>query len=158
MTQELTQKEINDAPEWATHAGYDAWPRLIYESVDFFHYPYKGGEKETQNGDILTSSIALPQKAPRHVHADLINWWTECPSENVIQLRGGNGYWNDTPCQPRWSTSSEYRKKPTDTELVIEDLFNTSAKVTAKYMDDLHCLAKKIHELKGNDNGADKGG
>jgi len=88
----------------------------------------------------------------RHVHADLIIWWAECPSENIIQLRGCNGYWNDRPCQPRWSTSSEYRKKPTDAELVIENLFNTSAKVTAKYIDDLHCLAKKIHELKGQAN------
>ncbi len=88
----------------------------------------------------------------RHVHADLIIWWAECPSENIIQLRGCNGYWNDRPCQPRWSTSSEYRKKPTDAELVIENLFDTSAKVTTKYIDDLHCLAKKIHSLKGQAN------
>ena len=85
----------------------------------------------------------------RHVHADLILWWLECPSENIIQLRGSNGCWNDTPCQPRWSTSSEYRKKPTDTELLIDDLFNLSTEVTVKYIDDLLCLAKKIDYLKG---------
>ena len=88
----------------------------------------------------------------RHVHVDLINWWADCPSENFIQFLGGDGQWEDTDIQPCWGTSSEYRKKPTDAELVIEDLFNTSAKVTAKYMDDLHCLAKKIHELKGQQN------
>ena len=88
----------------------------------------------------------------RHVHADLIIWWAECPSENFIQFLGGDGQWEDTDIQPCWGPSSEYRKKPTDTELVIENLFDTSAKVTTKYIDDLHCLAKKIHELKGQQN------
>ena len=88
----------------------------------------------------------------RHVHADLIIWWAECPSENFIQFLGGDGQWEDTDIQPCWGTSSEYRKKPTDAELVIEDLFDTSAGITTKYIDDLHCLAKKIHELKGQAN------
>ena len=88
----------------------------------------------------------------RHVHADLIIWWAECPSENIIQFLGGDGQWEDKDIQPCWGPSAEYRKKPTATELVIEDLFDTSAKVTTKYIDDLHCLAKKIHELKGQQN------
>ena len=86
----------------------------------------------------------------RHVHADLIIWWTECPSENIVQLLCSDGQWVNS--SGGWCDTIKYRKKPTATELVIEDLFDTSAKVTTKYIDDLHCLAKKIHELKGQQN------
>ena len=102
-----------------------------------------------------TSEFELIGKK-RHVHADLIIWWAECPSENIVQLLCDDGQWRNS--SEGWCDNIKYRKKPTDTELVIENLFDTSAKVTTKYIDDLHCLAKKIHELKGNDNGADKGG
>ncbi len=86
----------------------------------------------------------------RHVHADLIIWWAECPSENIVQLLCDDGQWRNS--SEGWCDNIKYRKKPTDTELVIENLFDTSAKVTTKYIDDLHCLAKKIHELKGQQN------
>ena len=84
----------------------------------------------------------------RHVHTDLIIWWAECPSENIVQLLCDDGQWRDS--SEGWCDRTEYRKKPTDAELVIEVLFDASAKVTTKYIDDLHCLAKKIHELKDN--------
>lgn len=88
----------------------------------------------------------------RHVHADLIIWWVECPSENIIQLKEDNEKWTDV--NPSWYQAAKYRKKPTATELEIEMLFNSSAKVTTKYIDDLHCLAHKINELKGQQNNA----
>ena len=113
------------------------WPRL------------KGTDGLLWKGD-LCEFESIEKK--RHVHADLIIWWVECPSENIIQFLGGDGQWEDKDIQPCWGPSAEYRKKPTATELVIEDLFDTSAKVTTKYIDDLHCLAKKIHELKGQQN------
>ena len=86
----------------------------------------------------------------RHVHADLIIWWAECPSENIVQLLCDDGQWRNS--SEGWCDNIKYRKKPTVTELEIENLFDTSAKVTTKYIDDLHCLAKKIHELKGQAN------
>ncbi len=86
----------------------------------------------------------------RHVHADLIIWWAECPSDNIVQLLCDDGQWVNS--SGGWCDNIEYRKKPTATELEIEMLFNTSAEITVSYIDDLHCLAKKIHELKGQKN------
>ena len=86
----------------------------------------------------------------RHVHADLIIWWAECPSENIVQLLCDDGQWRDS--SEGWCDRTEYRKKPTATELEIEMLFNASAEITVSYMDDLYHLAKKIHKLKGQIN------
>jgi len=83
----------------------------------------------------------------RHVHADLIIWWTECPSENIVQLLCDDGQWRDS--SEGWCDRTEYRKKPTATDIEIEMLFNTSAEITVSYMGDLYCLAHKINELKG---------
>ena len=63
----------------------------------------------------------------------------ESPNGRFPMLKGTDDmYWMGNSCE-----FELIEKKPTDTELVIEDLFDTSAKVTAKYIDDLHCLVKK---------------
>ena len=80
----------------------------------------------------------LPEKK-RHIHADLINWWAECPSENEIQVKLSE--WVTLP-SPEWNIRTEYRKKPTDTELKIEQLFDSS-------IDALHGIANEINELTG---------
>lgn len=133
---------------WADIDEIEAGEHVIQKSYERFPM-LKGTDGVFWFGDSCEFEL-IGKK--RHVHADLIIWWAECPSENFIQFLGGDGQWEDTDIQPCWGPSSEYRKKPTDTELVIENLFDTSAKVTVKYMDDLHCLAKKIHELKGQQN------
>lgn len=58
------------------------------------------------------------QEKKRHVHADLIIWWAECPSENIIQLKCDNGQWVNS--SGGWHVNIEYRKKPTDKELRVE--------------------------------------
>jgi len=76
----------------------------------------------------------------RHIHADLINWWAECPSENEIQVKAINSDWV-TVTSPSWYAGYEYRKKPTATELKINELFDSS-------IDALHGIANEINELK----------
>ena len=134
---------------WSGDTGLENGEHVIQESPRGRFPVLKGTEDMYWMGNSCKFEL-IGKK--RHVHADLINWWADCPSENFIQFLGGDGQWEDTDIQPCWGTSSEYRKKPTDAELVIEDLFDTSAGITTKYIDDLHCLAKKIHELKGQAN------
>ena len=87
----------------------------------------------------------LPEKK-RHIHADLINWWAECPIENDIQVKAFDSLseWVTLP-SPEWNIHAEYRKKPTATELKIEKLFDLS-------IDDLHGIAICINELKRTNN------
>ena len=73
----------------------------------------------------------------RHVHADLIIWWAECPSENIVQLLCDDGQWRNS--SEGWCDNIKYRKKPTATELEIELLFNSS-------IDALHDYANKINK------------
>ena len=130
---------------WSGATGIELGEHVIHESSGLF--PRLIGNGRLWVGDSCLFEL-IGKK--RHVHADLIIWWTECPSENIVQLLCSDGQWVNS--SGGWCDDIKYRKKPTDAELVIENLFNTSAKVTAKYIDDLHCLAKKIHELKGQAN------
>ncbi len=91
-------------------------------------------------------TFELPKEKKRHIHADLINWWAECPSENDIQVKAFDSLsgWVTLP-NPEWNIHTEYRKKPTATELKIEKLFDLS-------IDDLHGIAICINELKRTNN------
>ena len=111
------------------------WPFI--EISKGFNSSARGGAQ----GGGCKFELPITKRKKRHIHADLINWWAECPSENEIQVKAINSDWV-TVTSPSWYAGYEYRKKPTATELKINELFDSS-------IDALHGIANEINELTG---------
>ena len=93
----------------------------------------------------------------RHVHADLYNEAVNDLSIKWQHRSPGSVFYNDFEWDGdlvNFHPKLKYRKRPSQNEVDIEMLFDASDKLTVSYIDDLHCLAKKIHELKGQKNNA----
>lgn len=66
------------------------------------------------------------EEKERHIHADLINWWAECPSENKIEMESSARIWVDVN-PPHWDITlvyrkKVYRKKPLSVDVDMESL------------------------------------
>ncbi|NRB82071.1 MAG: hypothetical protein HRU38_26040 [Saccharospirillaceae bacterium] len=72
-TRQLTQEEIDNAPEWATHYQiYDERENICFESEDFYQFIPNGVRKDNTIG-LEDESIPIPRKEKSASEAELIH-------------------------------------------------------------------------------------
>lgn len=90
--------------------------------------------------------LPTPKKKERHIHADLINWWAECPSENIVEMCVRDDEWMVTEF-PYWMPLYKYRKEPSQKEIEIQLLENEKSKCRDNFVKALAQLDEAIKEL-----------
>jgi hypothetical protein len=80
-TRQLTQEEINIAPDWATHYQiYEDDKDVCFESEDFYQFVFNGVRKHNIIG-LEDESIPIPRKEKSASEAELIH-------EEVCRIAG----------------------------------------------------------------------